>query len=110
MTQVRHPLTGFWQEELVYEPKYRHKTTTKTGRFLFFTWKVEKERITNESVARTDARMDAVRWAVDQRRRRSSADIRVLIKVEREHRGSPMCYVYRPTCWCIWENGVWQKE
>jgi hypothetical protein len=85
---------GVWKHHSFVKPEYEYEEHTEERRWLFFTFRRTRQRITNEKEARIAARRKAVHRA---RRLYKSLPTRILISVAFREGGA--------ATYEIWENG-----
>ena len=98
---IRDSQTGFWKVAKRFKPAYKYDSYTKQKRWFYF-WKKETtiKKFVNESWARTQARIDAIKEAVLLRA--SGQDVKVCRMDEDNWFGE----TFESSC-LVWKNGEW---
>lgn len=98
---IRDSQTGFWKVVKRFKPAYKYESYTKEKRWFFFwTKETTVEEIVNASIARTQARIEAIKEAVLLRA--SGQDVKVH-RVEEDHW---MSETFESSI-LVWKNGEW---
>ena len=98
---IRDSQTGFWKVAKRFKPAYKYDSYSKEKRwFYFWTKETTIKEIVNESWARTQARMDAIKEAVLLRA--SGQDVKIHLINEENWMGESIEFSH-----LIWKNGEW---